>query len=205
MDQGPLIDDPNYYRIMIGKLNFISHTRPDLSFAIQTLSQFMQNPKAPHLQALHHTLSYIKGTLGQGILLKASSQLSLQAFLDSDWASCPTSRRSVTGYAVLLGSSPISWKSKKQGTISKSSSEKKYRAISQAASEITWLVRLLEELGITSLKPVTLFCGNQSTIHIGKNPVYHERTKHIEIDYHFTLTKSSKGFFSSTICPPLNN
>ena len=120
----------------------------------------MQTPRVPHLQALHHTLGYIKGTLGQGILLRASPQLTLQAFSDSNWASCPTSRRSVTGYPVLLGSSPISWKSKRQGVVSKSSSEAEYRAMSQAASEVTWLVGLLEELGFTSLKPVTLFCDN---------------------------------------------
>ena len=79
MDQGPLIDDPTYYRAMIGKLNFLSQTRPNLSFVVHTLSQFMLHPRAPHLQALHHTLGYIQGTLGRGILLKASSQLSLQA------------------------------------------------------------------------------------------------------------------------------
>ena len=91
------------------------------------------------------------------MLLKASPQLTLQAFSDSDWASCPSSRRSVTSYTVLLSSSPISWKSKKQGIVSKSSSEAEYRAMSQVAFEITWLVRLLEELGITSLLAVTLF------------------------------------------------
>ena len=83
---------------------------------------------------------------------------------------------------ILLGSFPINWRSKKQSTVPKSSLEVEYRAMSQVASEVTWLVRLLEELRVASMKLVTLHCDNQSTIHIGKNPVFHERTKHIEID-----------------------
>lgn len=94
---------------------------------------------------------------------------------------------------ILLGSSPVSWRSKKQNTVSKSSLEAEYRAMSQAASEVIWFVRLLEELGVASMKPVTLHCNNQSAIHIGKNPVFHERTKHIEIDCHFTRDKILEG------------
>jgi len=173
------LDDPTHYRGLIGKLNFLSHTRPDLSFAVQHLSQFMQTTHTHHLHALIHLLRYLKGTAGQGILLKASDQLTLTAFSDFDWASCPSTRRSITGHAILFGSSLISWKSKKQHTVSKSSNEVEYRAMSHATSEITWLVRLLAELGVHSLKPVTLFCDNQSAMHIARNPVFHKRTKHI--------------------------
>jgi len=128
-----------------------------------------------------------------GILLKGTDKLTLQAYLDSDWAACPSTRRSITGYLVLFENSPISSKRKKQGTVSKSSSKAEYRAMSQAASEVTWVVRLLEELGVSSLIPVTLYCDNQSAIHIGKNAVFHERTKHIEIDCHFTRDKILEG------------
>jgi len=129
-NQGDLLSDPTYYRAMVGKINFLTHTRPDLSFTAQTLSQFMQNPRTSHLQALHHTMRYIQGTIGQGIILKATDQLFIKAYTDSDWAACPFSRRSVTGYLIHLGSAPISWKSKKQCTVSKSSSEAEYRAMS---------------------------------------------------------------------------
>ena len=108
------MDDPTLYRTYIGKLNFLSNTRPDISFAVQTLSQFMQQPTSSHMAALDHLLRYISGTVGQGILLKGTDSLQLTAYSDSDWASCPTSRRSVTGFVVLLDKSPISWKSKKQ-------------------------------------------------------------------------------------------
>ena len=155
---------------MVGKLNFLTHTRPDLSFTAQTLSQFMQNLKTSSLQALHNIIRYIQCTIGQGIILKATEQLSSQAYSDSDWAACPFSRRSLICSLIHLGHSPISWKSKKQSTVSKSSSEAEYRATSQAAAERTWLVRLLEELGVQSLRTVTLYCDNQSAIHIGQKP-----------------------------------
>lgn len=182
----PFLSDPTSYRTLIGKLSFLTNTRPDLSFAVQTLSQYMQNSQTIHMDGIFHLLKYVKGTSGQGILLKGSSDISVNAYSDSDWAACPITRRSVTSYVVLLGGSPISWKSKKQTAVARSSLEAEYRAMAQAAAEVTWLVRLLEELGVTNLKPVTLHCDNQSALHIAKNPIFHERTKHIDIDYHFT-------------------
>lgn len=200
-DDGNLIPDPSVYRSLIGKLNFLTHTRPDISYAVQTLSQFMQKPHTAHLSALYHLLSYIHHTHSQGILLRAIPSLTLQAFSDSDWGSCPDTRKSLTGYVLLLGGSPISWKSKKHSTISKSSSEAEYRAMAHAAAEITWVVRLLSEMGLNSLTPVTLHCDNQSAIHIGKNPVFHERTKHIDIDCHFTREKVLEGLIQLTYLP----
>ncbi|XP_056692274.1 uncharacterized mitochondrial protein AtMg00810-like [Spinacia oleracea] len=200
-DDGDLYANPELYRCLVGKLNFLTHTRPDLCFAVQLLSQFMHSPRVSHVHALHHVLRYVAGSEGQGIILKATDSLTLQAFSDSDWASCPNTRRSITGYILLLGNSPVSWKSKKQGTVSKSSSEAEYRAMAAAASEVTWLVRLLEEIGVNSLKPVTLHCDNQSAIYIAKNPVFHERTKHIEIDCHFTRDKVLEGLIQLTYLP----
>ncbi|XP_057526239.1 uncharacterized mitochondrial protein AtMg00810-like [Amaranthus tricolor] len=199
--EGELYHDPTYYRTMVGKMNFLTHTRPDLAFTVQHLSQFLQEPRAPHVAALHHALRYIAATEGQGILLNSSGQLTLQAFSDSDWAACPNTRRSVTGYVLMLGSSPITWKSKKQSTVSKSSSEAEYRAMSSAASEVTWMVRLLQELQVPITKPVILHCDNMSAIHIARNPIYHERTKHIEIDCHFTREKVLEGLIQLTYLP----
>ena len=95
----------------------------------------MQSPRTPHWQALLHTLNYIHSTCGQGIVLKGSAKLVLQAFTNSDWGACPITRRSVSSYLVLLGNSPISWKSKKKPTVSRSSSEAEYRAMANATSE----------------------------------------------------------------------
>ena len=107
----------------------------------------------------------------------------------------------MTGYILLLGQSPVTWKSKKQHTISKSSAEAEYRAMASAAAEVTWVVRLLEELGVHDLQPVTLHCDNQSALHIAKNPVFHERTKHIELDCHFTRDKVLEGLLQLTYLP----
>ena len=200
-EEGKLYHNPIQYRSLVGKLNFLTHTRPDLSFAVQTLSQFMQHPRLPHVQALQHVLRYINATVGQGILLKANTQLTLQAYSDSDWASCPNSRRSVIGYLLLLGNSPISWKSKKQITISRSSSEAEYRAMAAASTEVTWVVNLLKELGLSNLLFVQLRCDNESAIHIGRNPVFHERTKHVELDCHFTREKVMEGLIELSYLP----
>lgn len=161
----------------------------------------MHAPTNSHYQALIHALNYVGCTSGQGILLKASASLSLQAFSDSDWGACSDTRRSISGYLLLLGQSPISWKSKKQSTLSKSSSEADYRALASAASEVTWMIRLLEELGVTNLTPVTLNCDNQSALHIARNPVFHERTKHIDIDCHFTRDKVLEGLIQLAYLP----
>ena len=175
-DDGPLFHDAELYRSLVGKLNFLTNTRPDLSYIVQMLSQFLQHPRLPHYEALLHTLRYIHHTTGQGILLKGADKLTLQAFSDSDWASFPDSCRSVTGYILLLGNSPVTWKSKKQRTVSRSSSEAEYRAMASAASEVVWTVNLLEELGIHDLKPIQLNCDNQSAHHIARNPVLTDKT-----------------------------
>lgn len=161
----------------------------------------MQHPTEDHYFGLLHTISYVAHTLHHGVLLRGSNVLHLRAYSDSDWGACIDTRRSVTGYVLLFGDSPISWRSKKQSTVSRSSSEAEYRAFAAAASEVTWIVRLLEELGVTNLKPVTLFCDNKSALRMAHNPVLHDRTKHIEIDCHFTREKVMDGLLQLTYLP----
>lgn len=196
MDEGELLDDPASYRRGIGKLNFLVNIRPDLAFAVQHLSQFMQNPRIPHYNALMHVLRYVKGHLDFEILLHKKADYSLKAYCDSDWAACPHTRRSVSGYVVFFGGSLISWKSKKQGTVSLSSAEAEYRSIRRVVAELSWLSRLLNELTITSVTPIPIRCDNQAAVYIAKNPVFHERTKHIELDCHFVREKLMDGLIS---------
>ncbi|GJV02856.1 retrovirus-related pol polyprotein from transposon TNT 1-94 [Tanacetum coccineum] len=138
-----------------------------------------------HMQAVKHLLRYLLKSLGKGILLANNSAVELKAYCDSDWASCPMTRRSTTGYCILLGDSPISWKSKKQVVVSRSSAEAEYRAMALTCCEVTWLVNLFKDLGIKYLEPVDLHCDNQDALYIAVNHVFHARTKQIEVDCHF--------------------
>lgn len=122
----------------------------------------MQNPSTNHFKVLTHTLNYVAHASRQVLLLKGSDALQLQAFWDSDQGACLDTRRSITRYVIHFGNSLVSWKSKKQHNVSKSSSEVEYRAMAVVASEITRLVRLLEEFGVVNLKPLTLQCDIQS-------------------------------------------
>ncbi|RVW76793.1 Retrovirus-related Pol polyprotein from transposon RE1 [Vitis vinifera] len=198
---GRLLNDPGMYRRLVGRLIYLTVTRPDLTYAVHVLSQFMQSPREEHLDAAYRVVRYLKKGPGQGIVLKADNDLQLYCYSDSDWASCPLTRRSISGCCVKLGTSPISWRCKKQGTISRSSAEAEYRSMAMAASELTWLKSLLASLGVLHDKPMKLYCDNKAALHIAANPVFHERTKHIEIDCHFVREKVQSGEIMTTYLP----
>ena len=124
------------------------------------LSKFVSKPREPHLLTAHRILQYIKGSLGKGLFFSSISDLHIKSFCDADWARCPDTHRSLTGYAVYLGDALISWRSKKQGVVSRSSAEAKYRAMASVACEITWVMQLLKDLKINHHKPAMLFCDN---------------------------------------------
>ncbi|XP_070020752.1 uncharacterized mitochondrial protein AtMg00810-like [Nicotiana sylvestris] len=133
-----LRDNPAYQRL-IGRLLYLTITRPDISFVVQTLSQFMQRPKQSHMKATLRVVRYVKGAPGMGLLMEAGPIDHMIAYCDSDWAPCFNTRKSVTGYVVKLGNSLISWKSKKQPTVSRSSVEAEYISMATATTRITWL------------------------------------------------------------------
>ena len=190
---GDVLFSPTSYQRLLGKLIYLTITRPDISFTVQLLNQHTQHPTTIHMQCAKRLLRYLIGTSSQGILLASSSAAQLTAFCDSDWASCPMSRRSTSGYCILLGHSPISWKAKKQSVVARSTAEAEYRSMAITTCEVTWLTTLLRDLGLKNLPPTILKCDNQAALAIAANPVLHERTKHLEVDCHYVRDKIQAG------------
>lgn len=178
----PLLTDPKKYRRLLGRLIYLLNTRPELSYSVHLLSQFIHAPKEEHWSAALRVVRYLKGSPGQGILLQSTDDLTLTIYCDADRSGCPLSRRSLSVCVVMLGGSPIAWKTKKEDTVAMSSEEAEYRSIGFALKTTKWICRLLKELGTEQPGPTRFFCDSKAAIHIAANPVFHERTKHLERD-----------------------
>jgi Reverse transcriptase (RNA-dependent DNA polymerase)/gag-polypeptide of LTR copia-type/Integrase core domain/GAG-pre-integrase domain/Domain of unknown function (DUF4219)/Zinc knuckle len=183
-DGSPLADGV-VYRSLVGGLIYLTHTRPDISFSVGVVSRFMHDPSKHHLGAAKRILKYIAGTAEYGLWYAKENGDELVGYSDSDWAGCYEDMKSTSGYIFFLGSSPISWRSKKQPTVALSSSEAEYVAMCSAACQAVWLRRVLEDVGNMQEGAVVLKCDNKSTIAMCKNPVLHGRSKHIDIKLHF--------------------
>ena len=190
--------DKGRYQRLVGKLIYLSHTRPDIAFAVSVVSQFMHDPREKHLQAVNRILSYLKGTPGRGILFKKNEGLLIEAYTDADYAGSVVDRRSTSGYCTFLGGNLVTWRSKKQSVVARSSAEAEFRAMAHGVCELLWLKIILDDLKIKWEGPMKLYCDNKSAINIAHNPVQHDRTKHIEVDRHFIKEKLDSGM----ICTP---
>ncbi|KAJ9555731.1 hypothetical protein OSB04_010345 [Centaurea solstitialis] len=188
-DSGKLMDDPYKYRRLIGRLLYLNFTRPDISFTVNKFSQFLASPTEVHWQAAIQLLKYVKKQPGQGIFLSAESSTQIRAFCDSDYGMCLDTRRSTTGFCVFVGDSLISWKSKRQSVVSRSSTGAEYRAMAFTTTELVWMRQLLKDFDVAVTDPTLLFCDNKSALDLASNPTFHERTKHIEIDCHYVREK----------------
>jgi len=188
----PYTDIPSYRRL-IGRLIYLTNTRPDITFSTQQLSQFLSSPTEKHFTTACRILRYLNKCLGQGPFFPRTSSLCLQGFSNANWARCIDSRRSISGQCFFLGNSLISWRTEKQLIVSRSSSEGEYRALGAATYELQWLMYLLKDLHVSLTKPHVLYFDNQSALHIAANHVFHERTKHLEIDCHLVREKLLAG------------
>ncbi|XP_071695864.1 uncharacterized protein [Rutidosis leptorrhynchoides] len=190
---GPSYSDPTEFRSLAGALQYLTFTRPDISYAVQQICLHMHDPKECHMQALRRIIRYIRGTISHGLQLTKSSFSSLTSYTDADWGGCPNTRRSTSGYCVFLGGNLVSWSAKRQPTVSRSSAEAEYRGVANVVSESCWLQNVLLELRCPISKATIVFCDNVSAIFLSGNPVQHQRTKHIEMDIHFVREKVARG------------
>ncbi|WVZ82885.1 hypothetical protein U9M48_030093 [Paspalum notatum var. saurae] len=181
------------YQRLVRRLIYLCHTRPDISYAVSVVSRYMHDPWSGHLDAAYRILRYLKNGPGKGLVFKSHGHLNVEGYCDADWASCLDDRRSTSGYCVFVGGNLISWRSKKQPVVSRSSAEAEYRAMSLAISEMMWVKNLLSELYVLRKGPLKLWCDNKSAINIANNPVQHDRTKHVEIDRFFIKEKLDSG------------
>lgn len=152
---------------------------------VNRVCQYIHTPTDKHWAAVKRILRYVKGTVNRELKFQKENNEILQAFSNADWAGCPDDRRSTSGFAVLLGSNLVSWGSGKQTTVSRSSTEAEYKAIANFVAELIWIQSLLKELGVYQSSTPVLWCDNLGATYLTTNPVFHARTKHIEVDFHF--------------------
>jgi hypothetical protein len=196
-ESGETVDKEKYQRL-VGRLIYLSHTRPDIAFAVSVVSQFMNNPKSHHMDAVMRIIRYLKSCPGRGLLYKSHGHLQVECYTDADWAGSVDDRRSTSGYCTFVGGNLATWRSKKQSVVARSSAEAEFRSMAHGICEILWLKIILLELGLFQAKPLMLYCDNKAALDIAHNPVQHSRTKHIEIDRHFIKEKLEQGI----ICMP---
>lgn len=192
-DEGKLLPDPRPYRALVGSLIYLTITRPDISFSVGLVSRYMQEPRKPQLETAKRILKYVNSTYDMGLLYKKGADFSLLGFTDADLGGDLDDRRSTSGYVFSCGSACVSWCSKKQDSVSLSTTEAEYKASTLAAQECTWLRRLVGDVFSPIHKPTKLLGDNQSAIKLATNPVCHARTKHIEIAHHFIREKVLDG------------
>lgn len=183
------------YRELVGALVYLSNaTRPDIAFAANILSQFNENPSNYHWKAAKHVLRYLKYTINYGISYSITGK-QLELYADADWAGDESTRRSRSAYVSLLAGGPISWETKKQKSVALSTMEAEYVALSEATKEAMYLKRLLTHMGFGDFVSgkTTIYCDNQSAIHMSKNNMYHRRSKHIDIRYHYSREMRERG------------
>ncbi|KAI3708032.1 hypothetical protein L2E82_37034 [Cichorium intybus] len=192
--------DPGLYRSLVGCLMYLTATRPDLMFAVSIISRYMECPKVGHWEAGKRILKYVKGTVGHGIVYSKVEKFSLIGFSDSDFGGNPDDSRSTSGYIFTLGSGAISWQSKKQSVVALSSAEAEYMSLSLAGCQAIWLRGILEELSEVQESPTKIFCDNKSAIALSMNPVFHGKSKHIRIKFHFIRELIRNGEINVEFC-----
>jgi hypothetical protein len=196
------------YQRAIGSLMYASMgTRPDITFSVQTLSQFSTNPSKEHFATVKRVLRYLKGTRNARLVYGGDGEWTSEfsAFADADWGTSSIDRKSISGYCFLLAGCAISWSSKKQQTVAISTTEAEYYAATHATKQIMWLRSFLADLGFPQPESSTLYLDNKSAIDLSHNPEFHARTKHIDIQHHFIREKIEDKILKVSHVPTKEN
>ncbi|TYJ97386.1 Beta-galactosidase [Cucumis melo var. makuwa] len=195
-DQVPV--DKEQYQRFVGKLIYLSHTRPNISFIVSVVSQFMQTPYEKHMEVVNRILRYLKNTPGKGLMFRKTNRKTFKGYTDSNWTGSVVDRKSTSGYCTFVWGNLVTWRSKKQSVVARSSAEAEYRVMSLGICEEIWLQKVLSDLHQECETPLKLFRDNKAAISIANNPIQHDRTKYVEIDRHFIKERLD----SRNICIP---
>jgi hypothetical protein len=193
VDTSSELIDAMLYRQVIGSLMYLTNTRPDICFVVNTLIQFLVEPRRVHLVATKHVMRYLKGTLDCGLSYDGDHDFRLSGYTDSDWAGSVSDRKSTLGCCLNLGSAMISWQSRKQSSIALNTAEAEYIVACSASCEAIWLRKLLTGLFDLEMEATMILCDNQSCIKMTENHVFHDKSKHIEIRYHYIRDMVQRG------------
>ena len=177
--------DEKLFRSLVGGLNYLTHSRPDIAYSVSVVSRYMHSPSRQHLGAAKRILKYVAGTTSWGVWYEPKEVFKLVGHTDNGWAGSLDDRMSTSGSVFSLGSGAVTWSSKKQETVALSSSEAEYVAAGAAAKQAIWLRKMLKDLCCNQEEATIVWCDNQSAIAITKNPSFHARTKHIEVQHHY--------------------
>lgn len=203
LHEGSLLgpNDATHYRSIVGALQYLTLTRLDIAFSVNKVCQFLHAPTTVHWVAVKRILRYLKQCTKFGLNIHRSGSTLVSGFSDADWAGSVDDRRSTGGFAIFIGSNLVSCNARKQATTSRSSIESEYKAIANATAEIMWVQTLLAELGIKSPQAAKIWCDNLGAEYLSASPVFHARTKHIEVDYHFVRERVSQKLLEIDFVP----
>lgn len=197
----PQFHDPTIYRSILGALQYICLTRPDIAYIVNKLAQYMQHPQIVHWEGVKCVLRYLNGTSSYGILITPASHFNIQAFADADWGSSKEDRRSTSGFCTFLGSNPMMWTSRKQPVVSRCTSEAEFRSVADSVSDVLWLMAVMKEMHIPLHDKPTIWCDNSGTVAMASNSVLHSKSKHFELDLFFVREKVEDGVLQVRYVP----